>query len=67
MSLSSPKELERRAEAWRPWRAYAAMYLWRSSGRKSVARKKKALSEEQLGSIREATPSEILPSPDNPL
>lgn len=21
-------ELERRAEAWRPWRAYAAMYLW---------------------------------------
>jgi AraC family transcriptional regulator of adaptative response / DNA-3-methyladenine glycosylase II len=26
-------ELERRAEAWRPWRAYAAMLLWQSSGR----------------------------------
>lgn len=26
--LSSSRELERRAEAWRPWRAYAAIYLW---------------------------------------
>ena len=26
----SSKELEERAEAWRPWRAYAAMYLWHS-------------------------------------
>jgi AraC family transcriptional regulator of adaptative response / DNA-3-methyladenine glycosylase II len=24
------RELEKRAEAWRPWRAYAAMLLWRS-------------------------------------
>jgi AraC family transcriptional regulator of adaptative response / DNA-3-methyladenine glycosylase II len=27
---SSPAELERRAERWRPWRAYAAMYLWQT-------------------------------------
>jgi AraC family transcriptional regulator, regulatory protein of adaptative response / DNA-3-methyladenine glycosylase II len=27
--------LERRAEAWRPWRAYAAMYLWNVSGKLS--------------------------------
>lgn len=26
----SPKEIERRAEGWRPWRAYAAMQLWSS-------------------------------------
>jgi len=26
--LDSSDELERRAEEWRPWRAYAAMYLW---------------------------------------
>jgi AraC family transcriptional regulator, regulatory protein of adaptative response / DNA-3-methyladenine glycosylase II len=26
----SPQELRQRAEAWRPWRAYAAMYLWES-------------------------------------
>ena len=24
------KELTQRAEAWRPWRAYAAVHLWRS-------------------------------------
>lgn len=28
-SISLP-ELERHAEAWRPWRAYASMYLWSS-------------------------------------
>jgi AraC family transcriptional regulator, regulatory protein of adaptative response / DNA-3-methyladenine glycosylase II len=27
-----PKELRARAECWRPWRAYAAHYLWQSSG-----------------------------------
>jgi AraC family transcriptional regulator of adaptative response / DNA-3-methyladenine glycosylase II len=26
-------ELEERAESWRPWRAYAAMYLWNASPR----------------------------------
>jgi AraC family transcriptional regulator of adaptative response / DNA-3-methyladenine glycosylase II len=29
LTAGSSRELERRAEAWRPWRAYAAMYLWR--------------------------------------
>ncbi len=28
LNLSNSRELEQRAEAWRPWRAYAAMYLW---------------------------------------
>ncbi len=28
LGLKSAKELEMRAESWRPWRAYAAMYLW---------------------------------------
>ena len=28
MEVTSARELERRAEAWRPWRAYAVMYLW---------------------------------------
>jgi len=30
----SPKALAARAEAWRPWRAYAAMYLWKTLGAK---------------------------------
>jgi AraC family transcriptional regulator, regulatory protein of adaptative response / DNA-3-methyladenine glycosylase II len=28
LGLKSSCELERRAEAWRPWRSYATMYLW---------------------------------------
>ena len=26
--LLTPKEVERRSRAWRPWRAYALMHLW---------------------------------------
>jgi AraC family transcriptional regulator of adaptative response / DNA-3-methyladenine glycosylase II len=28
--LNDPRKLQARAEAWRPWRAYAAMYLWQA-------------------------------------
>ncbi len=28
LQLSNAREIERRAEVWRPWRAYAVMYLW---------------------------------------
>jgi AraC family transcriptional regulator of adaptative response / DNA-3-methyladenine glycosylase II len=28
LGLKSSRELEQRAEAWRPWRSYASMYLW---------------------------------------
>src|SRR5204863_6914402 len=36
-SLQSAGELARRAESWRPWRAYAAMHLWQGAahGRES--------------------------------
>ncbi len=30
MGAATPARLLERAEAWRPWRAYAAMHLWRS-------------------------------------
>ena len=29
LALATPRELEQRVQACRPWRAYAAMYLWR--------------------------------------
>jgi AraC family transcriptional regulator, regulatory protein of adaptative response / DNA-3-methyladenine glycosylase II len=29
---ATQKQLQKRAEAWRPWRAYAAHYLWQSLG-----------------------------------
>jgi 3-methyladenine DNA glycosylase/8-oxoguanine DNA glycosylase len=28
--VEKARQLEARAEAWRPWRAYAAMYLWQT-------------------------------------
>ena len=30
MAMAPDREILARAEAWRPWRAYAAMLLWRS-------------------------------------
>jgi AraC family transcriptional regulator of adaptative response / DNA-3-methyladenine glycosylase II len=32
------KELDRRAEAWRPWRGYAVMHLWCAAGDRTAAR-----------------------------
>jgi AraC family transcriptional regulator, regulatory protein of adaptative response / DNA-3-methyladenine glycosylase II len=43
LDLTTPRELDQRAESWRPWRAYAVMYLWniaserRSHGRKPLS------------------------------
>ena len=34
--VRTTRELEQRSEAWRPWRAYAAMLLWQSTGNKSA-------------------------------
>ena len=48
LSLTSSKELERRAEPWRPWRAYAALYLWRMAG-KSVG--KRTPQKKSIGSV----------------
>jgi AraC family transcriptional regulator of adaptative response / DNA-3-methyladenine glycosylase II len=53
LALKSFRELEHRAEAWRPWRAYAAMYLWRIAGQsvpglKAVARKTQTESIESI-------------------
>jgi AraC family transcriptional regulator of adaptative response / DNA-3-methyladenine glycosylase II len=39
LSCGSSRELERRAEEWRPWRAYAAMYLWKIGGERRNQRR----------------------------
>jgi AraC family transcriptional regulator of adaptative response / DNA-3-methyladenine glycosylase II len=36
LRLTNVRELQPRAEIWRPWRAYAAMYLWNVSGVEEV-------------------------------
>ncbi len=30
LNVEKPTQVLQIAEAWRPWRAYAAMYLWKS-------------------------------------
>jgi AraC family transcriptional regulator, regulatory protein of adaptative response / DNA-3-methyladenine glycosylase II len=39
LDVRSPYELERHAEVWRPWRAYAAMQLWNMPNHDRTARK----------------------------
>jgi AraC family transcriptional regulator of adaptative response / DNA-3-methyladenine glycosylase II len=36
LGLESNRELEKRAEAWRPWRAYATVYLWNAGSTHTV-------------------------------
>ena len=47
MNLGSAHELERRSGAWRPWRAYAAMYLWRFVSLETIGRKNRVPCEVQ--------------------
>ncbi len=39
LQLSSPRELEVRAAKWRPWRAYAAVYLWNAAAAQGNAKR----------------------------
>jgi AraC family transcriptional regulator, regulatory protein of adaptative response / DNA-3-methyladenine glycosylase II len=54
MGLGSSRELERHAEAWRPWRAYAAMYLWRIASQ-SAAGKDLVLSKAKERTLDRAS------------
>ncbi len=55
LSIESSRELELRAVPWRPWRAYAAMYLWRMlPGRKTTASKAK-MTESNRSQISAAS------------
>jgi len=47
MALGTSRELEHRAEAWRPWRAYAAMYLWKVARQSAVGGNKPTPSQTQ--------------------
>jgi AraC family transcriptional regulator of adaptative response / DNA-3-methyladenine glycosylase II len=38
LGLKTSQELEKRAQAWRPWRSYASMYLWRNRRVKASTR-----------------------------
>jgi 3-methyladenine DNA glycosylase/8-oxoguanine DNA glycosylase len=44
LGLGNSRELRQRAEAWRPWRAYAAMYLYNAASKSGVCGGKSAVS-----------------------
>jgi AraC family transcriptional regulator, regulatory protein of adaptative response / DNA-3-methyladenine glycosylase II len=44
LGFGNSRELQQRAEAWRPWRAYAAMYLYNVAGKCRVSGGKSAVS-----------------------
>jgi 3-methyladenine DNA glycosylase/8-oxoguanine DNA glycosylase len=59
LELTNLRELEQRAENWRPWRAYAAMYLWNTtSAPKSRAVQRASDSAQTVPGKR--TPSDPL-------
>jgi AraC family transcriptional regulator of adaptative response / DNA-3-methyladenine glycosylase II len=55
MALESSRELERHAEAWRPWRAYAAMYLWKIASQSAERENKQASSRAKKGIVGAAS------------
>ena len=60
LNLTSTRDLERRAEAWRPWRAYAAMYLWRMAGNAATATKNLSPGSARLEKRASTVASELL-------
>lgn len=51
LALRSSREIEQRAQAWRPWRAYAAMYLWNTAGEHKACENKPLSKSQEMGSL----------------
>lgn len=63
LDLTSPAELEFRAEAWRPWRAYATMYLWHALNEGRVNARKRALAKTKEARVETVGMSQWLSEP----
>ena len=59
LGITNSTELEKRAEAWRPWRAYATMYLW--SVPIPEGNNSKAISKSSSGRTTEAAGEPRMP------
>jgi AraC family transcriptional regulator, regulatory protein of adaptative response / DNA-3-methyladenine glycosylase II len=60
MALGSSRELEQHAEAWRPWRAYAAMYLWRMASQRTFRGNKLTPSSTQEAALKSTASNQPL-------
>jgi AraC family transcriptional regulator of adaptative response / DNA-3-methyladenine glycosylase II len=61
-ALKSARELERRAEAWRPWRAYATMYLWRLASQCPLSGEETALRKSKNPLVRRSGSQQRVPA-----
>jgi AraC family transcriptional regulator of adaptative response / DNA-3-methyladenine glycosylase II len=52
LQLKSAREIEERSRAWRPWRAYATMYLWSVPGGAGTGAKKRVSREKKKAAPR---------------
>jgi AraC family transcriptional regulator of adaptative response / DNA-3-methyladenine glycosylase II len=57
LNLTSSRELERRSEAWRPWRAYATMYLWNGFSQSKISGNKPLVPETKRRLLKEPAPA----------
>ena len=56
-------ELENRAEAWRPWRAYASMYLWSIAKEQTLRKSKLRVSDNNVAPELASQPVPMLDQP----
>ncbi len=57
LNLTNSRELERRSEAWRPWRAYATMYLWNGFSQSKISENKPLVPETKRRLSKEPAPA----------
>jgi AraC family transcriptional regulator, regulatory protein of adaptative response / DNA-3-methyladenine glycosylase II len=57
LRLTSARDLERRAQAWRPWRAYAAIRLWNIASRSGTSNLPKSEPSLPTDFVMVATPT----------
>jgi AraC family transcriptional regulator of adaptative response / DNA-3-methyladenine glycosylase II len=56
VGLESSRQLEQLAIGWRPWRAYAAIYIWADGDRSMYKRGHRAATKRPTGTARESAP-----------
>jgi AraC family transcriptional regulator of adaptative response / DNA-3-methyladenine glycosylase II len=59
LGFASSLELDRRADAWRPWRAYAAMYLWNVASGRGVPSEQVSSNAKELYGENGASPQRV--------
>jgi AraC family transcriptional regulator, regulatory protein of adaptative response / DNA-3-methyladenine glycosylase II len=63
LAARSSDELEQRSRVWRPWRAYAAMYLWDTTSASTVRESKSVFFKRQQNGYSRPTPLTLTAQP----